>query len=208
MLSAVAVLAGCGGPSATFDPVGECVADGRAPGAYPELEARVPRDLDGRAPTTVDSGRSCTDRALGTLQSRGVEEVRFAGATWDEGDGAATAIAILGRPASDATGGPGAWASLPVAWVEEFYLAGARASSKTSNLETSRPTLDAAGEVWRLDVLNDLSQQAVVVRPLGELVQVVIVATHVEPDASLAEHERRVRLAVEAAAREVLPSPS
>jgi hypothetical protein len=202
LLALVALVAAGCGPAATFDPSGACVVDGRAAGAYPELETLVPRHLDGRAPTAVDSGRSCSDRALGTLAEHDVTEIRYAGAVWDEGDGAGTSIAVIARP--DDAGG---WANLPIAWVESFYEAGARASSKTSNLETSRPSMGEAGTVWRLDALNDLSQQTVVVRPLGELAQVVLVATRVGPGASLAEHERRVELAVRTAAEAVVPSP-
>jgi hypothetical protein len=190
VLAASAVLAACG-PAASFSPTADCVADGRAPGAYPELEALLPRTLGDRPPTSVDSGRSCSDRALGTLLGEGVRELRFAGATWDEGDGAATSIAVLATAPNTA--------SLEPAWVEDFYEAGARASSKTSNTTISRPSMGAAGTVWRLDTLNDLSQQTVVVRALGDVVQVVLVATRVDPDASLAEHNRRVDTAVEAA---------
>jgi len=196
---AALLVAACG-PAATFDPTGACVADGRAAGAYPELEALVPRDLGGAPPTSVDSGRSCSERALGTLADHGLDELHFAGATWDEGNGAGTSIAVL------ANAGENSAAPLPVAWVEEFYLAGALASGKTSNVKASRPTIGGT-PVWRLDALNDLSQQAVVAWPLGDLVQVVLVATHVDPGASLAEHERRVELAVRIATEVVLPSP-
>jgi hypothetical protein len=202
------LVAACAGPTTSFSPTGECLVDGRAVGAYPELEALVPRDLRGAAPTSVDSGRSCTERSLGTLSDHGIDELRFAGAIWDEGEGAGTSIALLARPAE--TGG---WTRLPVAWAEELYESGARASTKTSNIETSRPTIGGVA-VWRLDTLNDLSQQTVLVRPLGDLVQVVLVATHVDPGASLAEHERRVELAVVAATagsgsaeESVVPSP-
>jgi hypothetical protein len=188
-------------PAATFDPLGTCVVDGRAPGAYPELEAFVPQALDGAAPTLVDSGRSCSAPALGELTDRGVREIRYAGAVWDEGSGAGTSIAIFAWPADG-----GSWETLPAEWIEAFYEAGAQASSKTANIETSRPTMGDAGTVWRLDTLNDLSQQTVVVRPFGSFVQVVLVATHVDPGASLAEHERRVELAVRTAAQVVLPS--
>lgn len=82
------------------------------------------------------------------------------------------------------------------AWVEEFYEAGARASSKAENIETSRPTIGAAGEVWRLDTLNDLSLQTVVVWDDRGLIHVVIVATDVAPGASRAAHEQRVEQAV------------
>jgi len=202
LLVVAALLAAACGPSATFDPTGACVVDGRAPGAYPELEALVPRVLDGAAPTLVDSGRSCSAAALGELIERGVGEIRYAGAVWDEGNGAGSSIAVFAWPADGES-----WAALPVEWIEGFYEAGARSSSKTSNVETSRPTMGDAGTVWRLDALNDLSQQAVIVRPLGSFVQVVLVATRVEPGASLAEHEGRVELAVRTAAEVVLPSP-
>src|SRR5262245_55442876 len=40
LLGAALVVAGCGlvGAAASFDPSGPCVVDGKAPGAYPELE--------------------------------------------------------------------------------------------------------------------------------------------------------------------------
>jgi hypothetical protein len=204
LLVLAALLVGACGPTATFDPTGACVVDGSAPGAYPDLEALAPRSLDGVAPTSIDSGRSCSDGSLGALADEGVEEIRFAGAVWDEGDGAGTSIAVLARPDPGAEGG---YANLPVEWVEAFYETGARSSSKISNIEMSRPTMGEAGTVWRLDVLNDLSQQAVIARPLGSFVQVVLVSTRVDPGASLAEHERRVELAVRTAAEVVLPSP-
>ena len=42
-------LAGCsGGAAASFDPTGPCTTDGQRPGAYPDLEARIPTDAAGR----------------------------------------------------------------------------------------------------------------------------------------------------------------
>src|SRR5829696_7976741 len=49
-----------GGPPPSFDPTGDCTTDGRAPGAYPELEALVPTRYQGVPPGTLDSGRNCT----------------------------------------------------------------------------------------------------------------------------------------------------
>src|SRR4051794_27240056 len=69
-------------PVASFDPSSACTADGRMPGAYPDLEALLPRTYAGNAPATVDSGRSCTKEALATLADAGIDGVRFAGATW------------------------------------------------------------------------------------------------------------------------------
>ena len=190
LLAAVAfAVSACGGSGASPNP--SCPADVRAPGTSPALEGLLPMSLDDAAPTTVDSGRNCTPRAVGTLAARGATGVRFAGATWDHGDSDGTVIAVFAPPADGGT--------LEAAWMEEFYLEGARASTKTENISTSRPQTGAAGTVFRLETLNDLSLQTVVVWPGDEVVHVVIVATRVEPNASRAEHDRRVDRAIEAA---------
>jgi hypothetical protein len=183
------VLAACGGFGPTFTATGPCTADGRASGAYPDLEAKVPRAISGRPATTVDSGRNCSTDALGTLADHGVTEIRFAGATWDEGGGNGVSIAILAVPEGE----------LQAAWAEEFYQAGAEAAKHTEHLETSRPTYPGAGTVFRLDTLNDLSFQTVVVWPDGPMVRVVIVATQVSPSASRSVHDVRVAEAIGAA---------
>jgi hypothetical protein len=184
------LLAGCGAFGATFSPTGPCTVDGRAPGAYPDLEASVPRLISGRTATSVDSGRDCSADALGTFASHGITELRFAGATWDEGGGNGVSIAVLALPDR----------ALPVAWAEEFYLVGAQNGKHTGNIQTSRPTYPGAGPVFRLDTLNDLSFQTVVVWPDGALARVVIVATQVGPSASRSVHDARVSEAVGAAA--------
>lgn len=195
---AVAVLAalavGCAPNSPS--PAGACV-DTRAPGAVPELEALLPRGMIERSPDTLDSGVNCSPRSLGTYAAHGIAALAFAGATWNQGDGNATVVAIL----QTADAGP----ALEAAWVEEFYETGARASSKTENIEITRPTMPGAGAVYRLQALNDLSLQTVVVWPDGPFVHVVIVATTVTPDASRAEHDRRVDVAVEVAAGVPIP---
>ena len=202
----VVVVAACGTSTPSFAATGPCVADGRAPGVYPELERLVgerrlqvsPDAFATIVPTTIDSGRNCSATALGTLVSHGVTELHFAGATWDEGDGNAMVSAILAVP----DGAP----PLAAAWVEEFYEAGARAGKHTENIETSRPTMGSVGPVYRLDTLNDLSLQTVVVWPAAEGIRVVIVTTNVTPDSSRAEHDRRVVDGVEG--RSLQPSSS
>ena len=193
------VLAGCGafgGP--TFAPTGACVVDGRQPGAYPELEALVPKAISGRPSTSVDSGRDCTSTSLGSIANHGVTELRFAGATWDEGGGNGVSIAILGLPDLK---------PLPIAWVEEFYLLGAENGKHTDNIEDSRPTYPGVGTVYRVDALNDLSLQTVIVWPDAPYARVVIVATQVDPNASRQVHDARVAEAVGAAALVPHPSP-
>lgn len=200
-LGGAVALAGCAGPTVSFSPEGACVADGQAAGTYPDLEARLPQALteiagadgtagtaDGVPPTRVDSGRTCTERGLGTLWARGVRDVRFAGATWDQGggDGIVSAFFVT------ADGQP----ELQASWIEEFYESGARVSTKTENIEVTRPMMAGSTPTYRLDTLNDLSLQTVVVWPAEDGVRVVIVATTVEPNASRQGHEDRVNLAV------------
>ena len=194
-----ATLAGCGQAAGTFSPQGPCLADGRAAGAYPDLEALLPRVIGDRS-STIDSGRNCSDSALGTLVTHGVHDVEFAGATLDEGAGNGTVVALF-------KAGPDQ-PRLQSAWMQEFYTAGAVKGSKTDNTRTSHPVMDGAGEVFRLDTLNDLSQQTVVVLDGSDLIRIVIVATAVGPDASKAEHDKRVEAAVAAAAAIVEPSQS
>jgi len=50
-------------------------ADGSAPGAYPELEARIPKTFHDAAPATVDSGRNCSPEAMGSLGDAGVDGI-------------------------------------------------------------------------------------------------------------------------------------
>jgi hypothetical protein len=185
----VGILGGC---AASPTPAAGACVDTRAPGANPSLEKLLPSRLADKPPTTVDSGANCSADALTTLRSHGVTELDFAGATWDAGNGVATSIAVLALPAA---------APLPVAWVEEFYEVGARAGKKTDNVAVTRPTFHGVGSVYRLDALNDLSFQSVVVWPDGPIVRVVIVASPVNPSASRAEHDSRVEAAVQAAAQ-------
>lgn len=191
LVGLVAVFAACGSSGATFSTGGACLADGRAPGTYPALEAKVPNALAGVAPTSIDSGRNCSDTALGSLKSHGVTELHFAGATWSGGNDAGTSIAVLGLPSG----------TLPVAWAEEFYGIGALNGKKTDNIATSRPSFDTVGDTFRIDALNDLSFQSVVVWQDGALVRVVIVATAVDPGASMAAHDAQIATAVAAAAQ-------
>jgi hypothetical protein len=163
--------------------------DGRGPGVYPELEQMLPPDLGEVGATTVDSGRSCSDARLSTLKAHGVTDLRYAGATWTPEGGSTTVIAVFTTP----SGGP----PLESAWLAEFYEQGARASTKTENIEIGQPTYDQAGEVYQLNTLNDLSFQSVVVWPGEGFVHVVIVGTQLEPGGETrADHDNSVRIAV------------
>jgi hypothetical protein len=164
--------------------------DGRVAGAFPDLERRLPGELDGKAPDTVDSGRNCSEGALGSLTSHGLAEIRFAGATWDLGGGRGVSSVVFATATGD----------LPAAWIAEFYEIGARTAKRTDNIETSRPGFEGAGETWRLDTLNDLSLQSVVTWGDQGLVRAVLVATPAAPGASREAHDELVAAAVLAAA--------
>ena len=164
-----ALLAACGGasfPVSSFDPETACTTDGRMPGAYPDLESWLPTSFQDRGPVNVDSGRSCSMDALGTLAGRGIDELRFAGATWDLDGGTAVTIAVF-----EATG-------LTPARMIEFYEASARANRKTEKLVTADATVGGlTGR--RLDVLqSDGTGQTIVAWPTNEpdLVNVLLAA--------------------------------
>lgn len=185
------VLAGCGATAEPSGPLGPCGDDARSIGGYPVMEAVVPRLLDGKAPDKVDSGRNCSADSLGSLTTHGIHELRYAGATWSHGGADATVIAVLATPTEQ---------PLPQeAWIEEFYTAGAVKGKHTENTTTTRPTMEGAGQVFRLDTLNDLSLQSVVIWDDRGLIHVVIVATTVSPSASRAVHEQRLMDAVKVA---------
>ena len=183
LLLAVIAVAGC---TASFDPEGPCNSDGRMPGAYPELEALVPRDFGGKAPTRVDSGRNCTERALGSLVSHGVDELRFAGATWETGTSSGVTLAVLEAP------------GLTAEWVHEFYRLGAESARNTESVDAS--AFDVAGKPgFRVDTLNGESYQTVIDWQDGDRVRVVLVSSFVRLVTSWSDHEATVSAALEAA---------
>ena len=185
VLAMVAAIVGCGGGS--FDPDASCTADGRAPGAYPELEALVPATFEGRSPDRLDSGRNCSATALGTLAAGGIDELRFAGGIWDLGASGGVTLAVLEADGLDASA------------AAAFYEAGARAGRKVESVERSAiPVggLDGA----RIDALNDESFQTVVVVPGDpDRVWVVIVASAIREVETREAHDSVVTDAIAAA---------
>jgi hypothetical protein len=160
----LAVAACTGGQSSSsFDPTGSCSGDGRLPGAYPDLEARVPITLEGRPPEKLDSGRNCTPNNLATLTNHQVGEVRFAGASWSDGGSKGRTLAVFSAP------------GLQPAWIAEWYRATAERGRRTEDIETTPVTIDGRAGT-RLQLVNDDRHQVVVVWPSadGAVTQVVI----------------------------------
>jgi len=183
-LLATVVVAGCAADR--FDASAPCTGDDRLPGAYPSLEAIVPKSLNGAPPSRVDSGRSCSPGALGTLAEHGVTEMHFAGSTWDRGSNSGTTIAVFEAP------------DLTAEWVHEFYGNSAGAARRTEAIETSN--LEVAGRpAFRVDALNGESYQTVIDWQDGERVRVVLVASFIRLVSSKAEHEQAVQAALDAA---------
>jgi hypothetical protein len=166
LLSAV-VLAGCGPASVytSFDPAAPCSSDGRFPGAYPALEARLPETFQGRAPDTLDSGRNCSATELGTLAGHGISEVHFAGASWFLSGNAGVTLAIFSAQ------------GLTAEWIGEWYEASARAASNTREIDPSRPKVGSI-PAYRLDTLNGESVQTIIdwQVPGSDAIYVVIAA--------------------------------
>ena len=163
------LLAACGGGAPSFDPTGVCVVDGAAPGAYPDLEARIPTTFEEKDPETLDSGRNCTATNLGSLGEAGHDEVRFAGGTWDFGGNRAAALVVFSAP------------DLTADQVATFYAESAAAANRTEI--TGESTATMAGEtVHRLDSTTGNRLQTVVVWPAAEPGIVNIVITNDLPD--------------------------
>ena len=134
-------------------------------GAYPALEARIPKTFEGRAPDQLNSGRNCTDANLGTLTGHGIHEVRFAGGLWNLGSSSGITLAVFQ--------GDG----LTPAMLGEWYEATARDARETSAINPTRPIV-AGRQAYRLDTVNNDSNQTVIVWPSasGDVVQVVLAA--------------------------------
>jgi hypothetical protein len=175
LLAIVLVVAGCaGGATASFDPHGACTGDGSAPGAYPDLEARVPTTLLGATPATLDSGRHCTVDSLGSLAAAGFTELRFAGGTWSFGAERAAALAVFTAPGLTADD------------MAQFYLAGANAAARTTLLAGTAVTL-AGRPGHRLDTETSGRLQTVEVWPAAVPDTVNVVITNELPDARIAD---------------------
>ena len=176
LLLAIALgLAACSkAATPSFDPTGACSADGSAPGAYPDLEARVPTSYRDDPPQILDSGRSCTPASLGALAGLGFKEVRFAGGTWSFGAERAIVLAVFTAP------------GLGADQVGDFYAASAEAASRTEILADSPATI-ADRPARRLDTKTGERLQTVVVWPASQPDLVNVVVTNDLPEPRIAD---------------------
>jgi hypothetical protein len=178
------VLAGC---APAFDPNGPCTSDGSAKGAYPELEAVIPKTFRGSGPTDLDSGRFCSTDALATLATRGVKELRFAGGTWSTGTDSGVSLAVF----VDANGPP-----LEATWLADFYESGARSGKNVQSIQRSSGSVGRLANAERVDVLNGESFQTIVVWPQDGLVAVALVADFIREIQTREAHDAVVNEAI------------
>lgn len=186
-LIAVPLLAAACAPS--FSATGPCTGDGSRPGAFPDLEKAVPTTFRGTGPRELDSGRICTPQGLGSLAGRGVDEVRFAGATWETGSQSGVSLAIFTDPT-----GP----DLETAWLAEYYETGARTGRKVESVETTQFRVSDGIVGQRVDALNGESFQTVVVWERNGQMAVVVVADFIREIQTREAHDAVVRQAVDA----------
>jgi hypothetical protein len=118
-----------------------------------------------------------------------VKELRYAGATWTTGTQSGLTLATF-----SSVGGP----NLDPAWLGEFYETTARTAKNIESLETSDLTV-ANLPAHRLDVLNDVSYQTVIVWPKEDRVMAVLVGDFIREVSSKDAHEMIVRAALDAA---------
>lgn len=187
ILPAIALLvAACG---ASFSPTGPCTGDGSQPGAFPDLEKSVPTTFRGTGPRELDSGRICTPQGLGSLAAHDVDEVHFAGATWETGSQSGVSLAIFTNPSGPA---------LETAWLAEYYESGARAGKKVESVETADYRVSSGVVGRRVDVLNGESFQTVVVWERRGQMAIVVVADFIREIQTREAHDAVVRQAVDA----------
>ena len=173
VLALAFVLASCGGAAPpSFDPAGSCSGDGRAAGAYPDLEALVPASYQGAPPATLDSGRNCSTDNLGSLASKGIREVRFAGGTWTFGAERAAVLAVFRS------------AGLTADALADFYMESAKVAARTDITATSEPMIRGRSG-YRLDTKTGERVQTVVVWPASASDAVNVVITNDLPDARI-----------------------
>lgn len=162
LLALAALLAACASaaPTPVADPARACggIDEQRRAGFYPDLEALLPTLLDGQSAATLDSGRYCSARTLGSLAAAGVSELRFAGATWPEEDAQQGIALVIYRA-------PG----LGVDAVADSFASGAGAARGVNQVHAQALQIDGGPGV----IITAMS---------GDRPQIVAIRSRTEPD--------------------------
>jgi hypothetical protein len=119
------------------------------------------------------------------LAEAGIEEVRFAGGTWQTGAQSGVTLAVFSAD------------GLNPEQMLEFYEAGTRGSRRVERVDTAVYERNDT-TLHRLDALNDASDQSILTWADGSIVRVVLVADSIGELNARADHEQRVEAALEA----------
>ena len=175
LIAAAGVLvAACAGSSTppSFDPSTPCGGVDRQEmqGAYPDLEARIPSQVDGQAADTRESGRFCAQSTLGSLWDAGIHETQFGGGIWAVDPAGGTSLPGFQVSVFRA---PGLTAQL----LADEYKSGASADTRVKIVSATNEQINGRPG-FRISLLNGDSHQAIVVWPSadGAVIQVVIAA--------------------------------
>ena len=140
-----------------FDPTGPCTADGRVPGAYPALEAQVPKAL-GRAARR--HARLRPELHLDGARDAGGHGV-------DESASPAGLVAPWAKAGVDPGGLQRRRASRPE-WLGEWYEAERAGRARTRRQITPTRPKVAGQQGYRLDTINGDSNQTVIDLAFGD----------------------------------------
>jgi hypothetical protein len=165
------LVAACAGSSPPpFDPATPCDGVDRQEmkGAYPDLEVRIPIQIDGQAADSRDSGRFCAKATLGTLWDAGIQEAQFGGGIWAIETAGATSLSGLQVSVFRASG-------LTAQLMADEYKSGADATRRVTVVSATSEQVNGRPG-FRINLLNGDSRQAIVVWPSadGAVIQVVI----------------------------------
>jgi hypothetical protein len=172
VVAAAVLVAACASssPPPSFDPATPCGGVDRQEmkGAYPDLEARIPVQLDGQAADSRDSGRFCSKATLGTLWDAGIRESQFGGGIWAIDPAGGTSLAGLQLSVFRAP-------ALTAQLLADEYKAGASGTSRVTIVSATNEQFNGRPG-FRINLLNGDSHQAIVVWPSadGAVIQVVI----------------------------------
>jgi hypothetical protein len=145
----------CAGTPASSS-AGAC-ADLQTPGVFPELERLVPRSVGDTAVTRLESGRSCSDQALGSLAGAGIHELRFAGAVvrFSLDDSTGVTVSVYRAP------------GLTIDLLADVFANGAGTSRSVSGVHAARSVIGGRAGV-RIDAIAAGQDETVFVWPSAE----------------------------------------
>jgi hypothetical protein len=156
----------------------------RAVGFDPALEALLPLDGWGSAPTVVDSARECSEKRLGPLWGAGIRELRSAGAQFDTGDQTGYTLVVYRAD------------GLTLTALSAAFEAGASVGRKTQDIRITEPLLRGRPSFHMVLLNGDHRQVVTLFQVPGEAEVRGILASDIS-DAAIQEALERYAAATE-----------